>query len=746
LLKYSKGFFKLRDVNSFSFCRWQDFPNSSGHPDSKTCLFFVFSPANQTKPTVLMARNLTLLLLILFLYPATAQSQDVPENLTLQEIFHEPVIPGIRPSFSFFSGDQSRMFISWNDSSYYETGLYSVDLAGDLDIRDEDDETPRPIHSPDGNRMAYTDDSTIFIANSDGSNEKKIVSTQENEYGLTWSPDGTKLAFIRSGDVWVSKVDRPGIIQVTKKEDNAPNFSISAWAGNKKLVVSQADHSESRTIYFPEYVDDFVIPGETTRGIPEVSVFVASLDTTALDTLVTGYHRSSVIASSSGRYVAIDYMDTALKQRDLIVFDLRNESRTVVFRDSTDGWLHHTYASFAPDSDKLLFLSEQSGWNHIYTVSADGTGLTQHTSGDFYVPWARWADNNTIIFSGNEEEYGERHIYRLDVSASNIQKLTEETAYRYQFQLTPDRSKLIYAKTFFNRPFDLFKMDLNNPGEEIRLTNSVPDRFYEYNWQEENYLRFKGRDGEIGLSMSVLYPKDFDASQSYPVVVFAHGAGSLQNVYKGWSNNYWREYMFHQYLLNHGYIVVEVDFRHSTGYGRKFREDVTNWMGKYETIDIVDGLDWLQEDCGCLDLENVGIYGGSYGGFMALYALTDKPDRFHAGAALRKVTNWRNYYYANPWYTLPRLGDPEVVPEHYDRSSPLTYAGELERPALLLHGLIDDNVGSQHAFQYAEELIQSGNTNFEMVIYPGERHGFTSPHSWFDEYLRIFEFFEEHLK
>lgn len=205
--------------------------------------------------------------------------------------------------------------------------------------------------------------------------------------------------------------------------------------------------------------------------------------------------------------------------------------------------------------------------------------------------------------------------------------------------------------------------------------------------------------------------------------------------------------MFHQFLTYHGYMVVEVDFRHSTGYGRKFREDVTNWMGRYETMDIVDGLDWLQEETGgALDLDNVGIYGGSYGGFMALYALTDKPDRFHAAAALRKVSNWRNYYYANPWYTLPRLGDPEEVPEHYDRSSPLTYASELEHPVILLHGLTDDNVGVQDAFQYAEKLIQSGHEEFEMMIYPSEPHGFTSPNSWYDEYSRIFEFFEEYLK
>ncbi len=693
-----------------------------------------------------MRRVLFSLLIILLLIPAQVDAQSVPDNLTLKEIFHEPVIPGIRPSAQFFSGDLSRLFISWNDSSYFETGRYSIGLNGN-DLREEDDDAPRPILSPDLSKIAYTKDSSIFVAEADGSNERKIVSTQENEFALRWSPDSNKIAFVRAGDVWVTHVDEPGIQQITRKSSDEPNFGIQSWVGNSKLLISQADNSESRTVYFPEYVDEFVTPGASTRGIPKVSLFIASFDTTALDTLITGFHRSSTGASTDGRFVAIDYSDAALKIRELMVFDVETLESTTVFEDITDGWLHHTYFSFAPESDTIMLLSEESGWNHIYTVNPDGTGLTQHTSGEFYVPWAAWIDDTTVVFASNEEDFGVRHIYKLDIRDSSIEQLTNETAYRYQFQLSPDRSHLIYAKTYFNVPYDLFRIDLNEPDEEIRLTNSVPERFYEYDWQKEQYVHFTGRDGETTLAMSILYPQDFDASQNYPVVVFAHGAGSLQNVYKGWSNNYWREYMFHQYLLQHDYVVVEVDFRHSTGYGRKFREDVTNWMGKYETEDIVDGLDWLQEDCsGCLDLDNVGIYGGSYGGFMALYALTYKPGRFHAGAALRKVTNWRNYYYANPWYTLPRLGDPDEVPEHYGRSSPLTYAKDLERPALLLHGLIDDNVGAQDAFQYAEELIQSGNTNFEMMIYPSERHGFTSPHSWYDEYYRIFHFFEKHLK
>ncbi|MCC5913259.1 MAG: S9 family peptidase [Balneolaceae bacterium] len=685
-------------------------------------------------------------LLLLLWLPTESEAQDVPENLTLEEIFLEPVIPGIRPQFRSFSASMDSIYFAWNDSSYFDTGLYKMALTGG---EPEKVETPpvRTIHSPDNRFVAFTRDGNIYISNADGTRERRLVATKEREINPVWSPNSRSLAFVRDGDVWVTSVTRPNLIQVTKRESDQPGYSLNGWSGNNRLILSQSDHSDSRTVYFPEYVGEFVTPGASRRGIPAVTYFSAHLDSTSLDTLLTGYNRSSAAGSFSGTFSVIDAQDDALKNRKLIAFNHRTDSEEVIFEDTTEGWLHGTFRSFAPRSDQLMFLSEQSGWNHIYVADLRNSTVSQITDGDFEITWARWLDDHRIIYASNEADFGERHLFIHHLREETTEQLTEREAYRYQFALSPDHSKLIYAKTYFNEPYELYTIDLDNPNGESQVTNSVPERFHEFNWQKEQYVHFTGRDGETTLPMSVLYPQNYDENRQYPVVVFAHGAGSLQNVYKGWSNNYWREYMFHQYLLLHDYVVVEVDFRHSTGYGRKFREDVTNWMGKYETQDIVDGLDWLQEYTGgALDLDNVGIYGGSYGGFMALYAVTDKPDRFHAAAALRKVTNWVNYYWANPWYTLPRLGHPDEDEEHYERSSPLTYAPDLERPVILLHGLIDDNVGAQDAFQYAEELIQSGNTNFEMMIYPSERHGFTSPHSWHDEYLRIFEFFEKHLK
>lgn len=687
----------------------------------------------------------SLLMILLFLnFPVQSTAQDVPSDLTFKEIFHEPVLPGIRPSLRSFTANQDSIYISWNDSAHFDTGLYKLSINGSEPEKAEDVQSF--VFSPNNKHVAYTKDGDIYISRADRSGERKIVASKEVDGSPTWSPNGRWIAFTRSGDVWVANIARTELIQVTKKEEDDPNFSIRSWAGNHKLVVSQTDYSDARTIYFPEYEDEFVEPGESTRGIPAVSFYTVHLNGADMDTLLTGINRSSTDASATGRYIAVDYSDAPLKERRITIHDTHQGTESVLFEDTTDGWFHETSLSFAPRTEQLIFTSEQSGWNHLYLSDLQSSEVTQITSGDYEITWWSWIDDETILYANNEADYGERHLFRHNLQSGSKEQLTNEEAYRYQFSLNPERTKVVYAKTYFNQPYDLFMIDLENPGKEVQLTQSVPDQFYEINWQEEEYVRFTGRDDETDLSMSVLYPADYDQSKTYPVVVFAHGAGSLQNVYKGWSNNYWREYMFHQYLNMQGYIVVEVDFRHSTGYGRKFREDVTNWMGKYETIDIVDGLDWLQEQEGTLDLDNVGIYGGSYGGFMGLYAVSDMPDRFHAAAALRKVSNWRNYYYANPWYTLPRLGDPEEVPEHYDRSSPLTYASELERPVILLHGLKDDNVGSQDAFQYAEELIQSGNTNFEMMIYPSERHGFTSPDSWYDEYVRIYNFFEEHLK
>jgi dipeptidyl aminopeptidase/acylaminoacyl peptidase len=229
------------------------------------------------------------------------------------------------------------------------------------------------------------------------------------------------------------------------------------------------------------------------------------------------------------------------------------------------------------------------------------------------------------------------------------------------------------------------------------------------------------------------------------MVVFVHGAGYLQNVVNGW-NNYYREFMFNELLTQKGYVVLDIDYRGSAGYGREWRTDVYDFLGGKDMDDHIDAIDYMVANY-AVNPAKVGVYGGSYGGFMAEMLAMRAPDKIAAAAALRPVADWKNYYASSPGYTAQRLGFPDKNPKAYERSSPITYADKLERPLLILHGEVDSNVHVQDSMQLVEKLIRLGKTQyFEVMFYPSENHGFERPTSWTDEYERILGFFEKHLK
>ena len=683
---------------------------------------------------------------IFFFVPFSLLGQAGLDTLSLKSIFYEPLLAGNRPDFVRFSPDLKHIYYQANDSSMSKEEMFRVSLKGT-----GTESAPKGFDrgytvSPNGKHLLYTDESDIWLVDLNFNNKRKLVKSDKREYNPTWGPESKRIAYVQDGNVWIIDIENAMLVQVTDKKEKDPGFNIIDWAGNDKLVLFQWDRSDYKEYYFPEYVSEFVQTGATRRGIANQMVSVAYLDSGKVKLMYEGKDYLSTSISSSGRYLAVDRIDAPMKHREINVFDLLDPKSTKVFEDSTEGWIYGADMEFAPSGDLLMFQSEKDGWNHIYTVNPDGSDLKQHTTGKYDIPWVEWTTGATMVYASGEVDPGERHLYTLNVKNGDKKKLTSRTGYRQDFELSRDHRYVVYEYTFFNEPFELYAVNLKRPAKEVRLTHTIPDRFNAIDWQKEDYIRFTGRDGETEISMSVLEPLDKQENSVHPVVVFVHGAGSLQNVYKGWSNSYYREYMFHQYLTARGYYVMEVDYRHSTGYGREFREDVTGWMGKYETHDIVDGVKYLAEYYPQADTSKVGVYGGSYGGFMALYATSVAPGYFDAAAALRAVTNWENYYNTNPWYTLPRLGTPEADSANYARSSPITYVDELERPVLILHGLIDNNVGFQDAAQYIDELIQAGDKEFDMMMYPTERHSFNDPDAWYDEYSRIYNFFEEHLK
>src|SRR6185369_3020503 len=198
-----------------------------------------------------------------------------------------------------------------------------------------------------------------------------------------------------------------------------------------------------------------------------------------------------------------------------------------------------------------------------------------------------------------------------------------------------------------------------------------------------------------------------------------------------------REYMFNTFLAQKGYTVLDIDYRASAGYGRDWRTAIYRYMGGRDLGDQVDGSKYLTKEFG-IHPERIGMYGGSYGGFMTLMALFTQPKYFGAGAALRSVTDWAHY---NHQYTSQILNQPQDDTLAYHRSSPIFFAEGLEDPLVMLHGMVDTNVHFQDIVRLTQRLIELGKTDWWLAPFPVEDHGFTRPSSWTDEYRRIFELY-----
>jgi dipeptidyl aminopeptidase/acylaminoacyl peptidase len=270
------------------------------------------------------------------------------------------------------------------------------------------------------------------------------------------------------------------------------------------------------------------------------------------------------------------------------------------------------------------------------------------------------------------------------------------------------------------------------------VTDSRSKEYKSYEWRVPEYITFTASDG---ATVHARLYKPASGQSNKAGVLFVHGAGYLQNAHKWWSD-YYHEYMFNNMLVDNGYTVLDIDYRGSAGYGRDCRTGIYRHMGGKDLSDHIDGVNYLVANCG-VDPKKIGLYGGSYGGFLTLMALFTAPDVFTSGAALRSVTDWAHY---NHGYTANILNTPAEDSLAYIRSSPINFAEGLRGNLLMCHGVLDDNVHFQDIVRLTERLIDLGKENWELAIYPLEQHSFTDPDSWTDEYRRIFRLFQETLR
>jgi dipeptidyl aminopeptidase/acylaminoacyl peptidase len=347
-------------------------------------------------------------------------------------------------------------------------------------------------------------------------------------------------------------------------------------------------------------------------------------------------------------------------------------------------------------------------------------------------------DKSTFYLTSSEGSFFERNLWSIPAVGGPHTRITKAVG-GHQAVLSPDEKWVADIYSYTNKPPELY-IQANQPGAAaVKVTTSPSPEFNDYAWQDIPMVQIPARDGVMvpGHLLKPATPK-----KGGPAVIFVHGAGYLQNVHKWWASSYYHEYMFHHFLAEHGYTVLDVDYRGSKGYGRDWRTGIYRHMGGADLEDNVDAAKWLVSQQG-VDPKRIGIYGGSYGGFITLMAMFTTPDVFAAGAALRPVSDWALY---NEGYTGNILNLPQKDAEAYKQSSPIFFADGLKGALLICHGMVDTNVHFVDTVRLVERLIELHKDNWSIAPYPVENHGFVQPASWTDEYKRIFNLFETNLK
>jgi dipeptidyl aminopeptidase/acylaminoacyl peptidase len=448
-----------------------------------------------------------------------------------------------------------------------------------------------------------------------------------------------------------------------------------------------------------------------------------------------------IVWSADGTALAIQLTSIDNKDRWIASVDFAKYELVPQHRLSDSAWINWTLNEFGwlSDNRTLWYESEESGYAHLYT-KAPNAAAKALTQGRFEVSEpALSADGRWFYVLSNATAPYSYDVYRVPSAGGNLQRITQLQGLE-KFALDHGGKQLLvtHSSPYVRAQIAVLKADGSDAARDVTDTRTA--EYKSMVWKDPEIVKIPSTHFDGVIYAKVYRDSGASASGKHPAVIFIHGAGYLQNVHLRYPY-YFREQMFNNLLVQKGYVVLDMDYRASAGYGRDWRTAIYRQMGHPELEDLLDGKKWLAEQAG-VDPKRVGLYGGSYGGFMTLMGLFRAPGEFAAGAALRPVTDWMQY---ENDYTAAILNTPQIDPIAYARSSPLEFADGLRDPLLICHGVIDDNVLFEDSMRLYQRLIELHKDNFTISPYPLDRHGFSNADSWLDEYKRIYRLFETYL-
>lgn len=628
-----------------------------------------------------------------------------------------------------FNADESKVLIEENVEPLYRhssiADYYVYDLKSKKIIKVSDKGKQMfATFSPDGSKIAFVRDNNLFIKDlksgeeqqitRDGVNNKIINGrtdwVYEEEFAFApaffWSPDSKNIAFYRFD------------------ETEVPEFSMTMYEG----------------LYPTEYKYKYPKAGEKNSI---VSIHIYNLQSGNISTVDVGSEKDQYIPkvkwTHHSNMLCVQRLNRLQNKLDYLFSDLTGKT-TLVRTENDKAYIdvENQRLTFLKNGKQFINLSERDGYTHIYLYDINGKIVKQLTKGAWDVTELYGIDekNGIIYYQSAERSPLERDVYAVNLKGNNKTLLSTAKG-NNSATFSSDYSFYILNHSSINTP--AFITLNNKSGKIIRIledNKALVARMNTYEIPSTTFFKFKTSEG-IELNGSMIKPTNFDPSKKYPVLMYVYGGPGSQTVADSWGGS---RAKWNAYLAQKGYIIVSVDGR-GTGYrGSAFKKSTYKQLGKYELIDQIEAAKWLGKQS-YIDASRIGIWGWSFGGYMSSLCITQGADVFKMAIAVAPVTTWRFY---DSIYTERYLQTPQLNASGYDDNSPINFANKLTGKFLLVHGTGDDNVHFQNAVMFSEALIQA-NKQFDQAYYPNKNHSIYGGTTTIQLYNRLTNYIIEKL-
>jgi dipeptidyl-peptidase-4 len=600
------------------------------------------------------------------------------------------------------NNSETAVLLNWNNDLFY----YQLGSDKAFRVTNNPEEEVGETFSPDDRMLGFVRNNNIYIYDLAAQRERRLTTDgsskvlngrldwvyQEELYGrgnfeaYWWSPDSTKLAYLRLDENPVHEFTVVDHIPYQQTLELTPYPEAGDPNPVVQLGIVNAAGGPTRWVDTYKYQpSDFLIVRVTW--------------------------------TPDGRKVAYQAQNREQTFLDLNFADSQDGKSNTVLREGSRPWVDALENPTWLKDGSFLWLSERSGWQHIYHYAADGKLIRQVTDGKWEADSINGVDENkgVVYFSGSEHSHIASNTYRVRLDGTGFTRLTSGEG-THKVNLNPASGLFIDSWSDVTTPTQMRLYDGEGKLLRVISENSV-EALKQYKLGTAELLQVKNRDGFLMEAM-MIKPPDFDPGKKYPVLEFTYGGPHAPQVKNNWGGP---SYMWHQLMAQKGYIIWILDNSTASGKGAGSVWPLYKNFGELELRDIEDGVSWLKTQP-YVDGSRIGIWGWSYGGFMTSYTLTHSQN-FKMGIAGGTVSDWRNY---DSIYTERYMGTPQNNPDGYKKSSPVNFARDLHGKLLLIHGAIDDNVHVQNTVQFVYELQKAGK-QIQLMLYPKSRHGVTDP-------------------